>query len=136
MHTLLVLNISIIAGFTLLLGLWTSLVRGQSKAIYHGADRDPASSIAKAQRAHGNASEYAGILIGLFIATGLIYQDRDLGLAITLLVSSLTIARLIHAFGFLTCKSLDQINVFKAIGALITYVAGTALAIMLVLKAL
>ena len=45
----------------------------------YGASLEPTSAMAKAQRAHGNAAEYAALLIGLFLLVGFAYQGRDLG---------------------------------------------------------
>lgn len=136
MHTLLLVCVSILVILTLALGFLTSLVRGGSKTIYYNAPLDPASMMAKAQRAHGNAAEYAALLGVLFIATGFAYAGRDLGLFVTSLVIALTAARVVHAAGFLVCKTLEKPHLFKAVGALVTYLGGIALAGLVLSRAL
>lgn len=136
MHTTITLCSALLGALVLLLAFWTSIVRGQSKEIAYGATKDPESRMFKAERAHGNSAEYAGVLIGLFILTGLVNTGRDLGLAMTSLVIAITAARYIHALGFLTCKTLAKPHPFKAIGALVTYLGGLALCMMLVVQAL
>ncbi len=134
MHTTIILCSALLGALVLLLAFWTSVVRGQSNEIAYGASKDPESRMFKAERAHGNSAEYAGVLIGLFVLTGLVYTGRDLGLLMTSLVIAITAARYIHALGFLTCKTLDKPHAFKAIGALVTYLGGIALCVMLAVK--
>ena len=136
MHTTIILCSVLLGALVLLLAFWTSIVRGQSKIIAYGEASDPESAMLKAQRAHGNSAEYAGVLIGLFVLTGFVYAGRDLGLGMTSLVIAITAARFIHAIGFLTCKTLAEPHPLKAIGALVTYLGGLALCIMLAVKAL
>lgn len=127
---------ALIIMLTLGLAFWTSIQRGLSREVYHCAVLDPASGMAKAQRAHGNAAEYAGVLIGLFLITGFAYQGRDLGMTVTGLVVAITLARFIQAIGLLTCKTLERIHPLKVIGSSLTYVCGLALAIMVIVRAL
>jgi uncharacterized membrane protein YecN with MAPEG domain len=101
------------------LGVWTSIQRSVGdKIVYYGQPLDPSSSLAKAQRAHGNATEYAGAVTALFL--------------LCLVMIAITGARYLHAFGFLTCKTLSTPHWAKAIGALVTYVAGIALCLFLI----
>ena len=113
---------------TLLLAFWTSIQRGSSKTIAYGAALDPASAMAKAQRAHGNAAEYAALLIGLFLVVGFAYQGRDLGSVVSWTMIAVTVSRFLHALGILTCETLEKPHVFKMIGALVTYLGGLLLA--------
>jgi uncharacterized membrane protein YecN with MAPEG domain len=136
MHTTLIICSAALVVLTLLLGFWTSITRGRTKTIAYGAATDPAGPMMKAQRAHGNASEYAALLIGLFILTGFAYTGRDLGLTVTGLVIAVTLSRFLHALGFLVCKTLEKPHPMKAIGALVTYLGGIALAVMVIFKAL
>ncbi|MEL6569607.1 MAG: MAPEG family protein [Pseudomonadota bacterium] len=119
---------------TLLLAFWTSIQRGRSGIIAYNAPLDPASGMAKAQRAHGNAAEFSALLIGLFLITSVVYQGRDLGLAVTSLVVAITVARWLSAIGFLACETLERPHILKAIGALVTYIGGLALTIMTAVK--
>lgn len=134
MHLTLILCSAALVILTLLLAFWTSLQRGSSKTIDYNALLDPTSNMAKAQRAHGNCAEYAALLIGLFVITGFAYEGRDLGLTVTILAIAITVSRFIHALGFLTCSTLEKPHAFKAIGALVTYLGGLALTVMVILK--
>jgi uncharacterized protein len=121
---------------TLLLAFWTSIQRGSSKTIAYGAPLDPTSAMAKAQRAHGNAAEYAALLIGLFLVVGFAYQGRDLGGLVTWTIIAVTVSRFLHAVGFLICETLEKPHALKAIGALVTYLGGLLLAGLVISKAL
>ena len=119
---------------TLLLAFWTSVQRGSSRVIAHGAPLDPTSAMAKAQRAHGNAAEYAALLIGLFLVVGFAYEGRDLGGLVTWTIVAVTVSRLVHAIGFLICETLEKPHILKALGALVTYGGGLLLAVMAIIK--
>ncbi len=121
---------------TLLLAFWTSIQRGSSKTIAYGAPLDPTSAMAKAQRAHGNAAEYAALLVGLFLVVGFAYQGRDLGGLVTWSIIVVTVSRFLHAIGFLICETLEKPHALKAIGALVTYLGGLLLAGLVISKAL
>ena len=121
---------------TLLLAFWTSMQRGSSKTIAYGAPLEPSSAMAKAQRAHGNAAEYAALLIGLFLITGFAYQGRDLGGLVMWTMIAVTVSRFLHALGFLICKTLEKPHVLKMIGALVTYLGGLLLAGLVISKAI
>ena len=134
MHITLILCSAALVILTLLLAFWTSIQRGASSTIAYGAPLAPTSAMAKAQRAHGNSAEYAALFIGLFVITGFAYAGRDLGLAVTSLVVAITVSRFVHALGFLTCATLEKPHVFKALGAIVTYLGGLALAIIVIVK--
>ncbi|MEO0467014.1 MAG: MAPEG family protein [Pseudomonadota bacterium] len=107
------------------LGFWVSLQRSQGeRVIFHGAPLDPTSGLAKAQRAHGNASEYAGAITALFLLCSLTGRE---GAIVASLMIAITAARYLVAFGFLTCKTLEKPHWAKAVGALVTYVGGIVL---------
>ena len=92
--------------------------------------------MAKAQRAHGNAAEYAALLIGLFLLVGFAYQGRDLGGLVMWTLIAVTVSRFLHALGFLICETLEKPHVLKMIGALVTYVGGLVLAALVISKAI
>lgn len=125
--TILICSAALIA-MTLLLAFWTSLQRGASKTIAYNAPLDPASGMAKAQRAHGNAAEYAAMLVGLFLVVGFAYEGRDLGALVSYTIIAVTAARFVHALGFLMCATLEKPHALKAIGAIVTYIGGLMLA--------
>lgn len=134
MHMTIILCSAALVILTLLLAFWTSIQRGASKTIAYGAPLDPTSGMAKAQRAHGNASEYAALLIGLFVIVGFAYQGRDLGALVAYTIIAVTVSRLLHALGFLLCETLEKPHALKAIGALVTYIGGILLAVLAVIK--
>ena len=136
MHTTILICSAVLVILTLALAFWTSLQRGASKTIAYNAPLEPTSAMAKAQRAHGNAAEYAGLLIALFVIVGFAYQGRDLGMVAGYTIIAVTVARILHAIGFLTCASLERPHVLKSIGALVTYVGGILLAGLVISKAL
>ena len=119
-----------------LLGFWVSIQRSTGdKVIYHGETLSPESGLAKAIRAHGNASEYAGVIIGLILATIMIVTMTEEGqwpIWTTYTIIAVTAARWLHALGCLSCKTLAKPHPLKAIGAIVTYLGGAALAIGLV----
>ncbi|MEP1144127.1 MAG: MAPEG family protein [Henriciella sp.] len=129
MHTTILICSASLVILTLLLAFWTSVQRGSSKTIAYNAPLEPTSGMAKAQRAHGNAAEYAALLIALFLVVGFAYEGRDLGGLVTWTIIAVTVSRLVHAIGFLTCKTLEAPHILKALGALVTYGGGLLLAV-------
>lgn len=136
MHAIILICSASLVILTLVLAFWTSLQRGSSKVIAYGAPLEPTSAMAKAQRAHGNAAEYAALLIGLFVIVGFAYSGRDLGGVVTWTIIAITVARVLHAIGFLICKTLEAPHPLKAVGALVTYLGGIILAGMVIAKSL
>ncbi|MHA7900521.1 MAG: MAPEG family protein [Henriciella sp.] len=134
MHITIILCSASLVILTLLLAFWTSVQRGSSKTIAYGATLDPSSGMAKAQRAHGNAAEYAALLIGLFLIVGFAYEGRDLGGLVMWTIVAVTVSRLVHAIGFLICETLEKPHILKALGALVTYAGGLLLAAMAIIK--
>ena len=136
MHTTILICSASLVILTLLLAFWTSVQRGSSNIIAYDAPSEPASAMAKAQRAHGNSAEYAGLLIALFLVTGFAYAGRDLGGLVLWTIVAVTVSRFIHALGFLICGTLEKPHILKALGALITYLGGLLLAGLVISKAL
>ena len=134
MHTTVLICSAVLIMLTLLLAFWVSLERLRSKTIAYDAALDPTSSMAKVQRAHGNAAEYAALLVGLFFLVGFAYSGRDLGLLVTSLIIAVTAARVIHAAGFIICETLEKPHALKAIGATVTYLGGLALVVLSISK--
>ena len=134
MHTTILICSAALIAMTLMLAFWTSIQRGASKTIAYNAPLDPASSMAKAQRAHGNAAEYTAMLVGLFLIVGFAYAGRDLGALVSYTIIAVTAARLLHALGFLICGTLEKPHALKAIGALVTYVGGLLLVGLVIAK--
>ena len=86
---------------------------------------DPADRMYIAQRAHGNAAEYVPTLIGLLIVCSVLTD----GWWIDALSVAALAARVLHAVGMLTAKTLAGHGPVRDIGAMGTYVAGIALGV-------
>jgi len=127
MHSTILICAAGLVILTLLLAFWTSVQRGSSNTISYNAPLEPTSAMAKAQRAHGNAAEYAALLIGLFLVVGFAYQGRDLGGLAMWTIIVVTASRVVHALGFIFCATLEKPHILKAIGALGTYAGGPLL---------
>ena len=136
MHSTVIVCSAILVLLTLALALWTSIRRTSSNIIAYGTPLDPASAMAKAQRAHGNAAEYAGLLIGLFLIVGLAYEGRDLGALVTWTMIAVTLSRIVHAIGFLVCATLEKPHLLKVTGSVVTYIGGALLAVQAIGKSL
>ena len=126
MNTILLACSASLVLLTLLLAFWTSMQRGASRTIAYGVQLEPTSSMAKAQRAHGNTAEYAGLLIALFVVLDLATPTVPGWLAWTAV--AITVSRVLAAIGFLTGPTLAKPHIFKMIGALVTYVGGMVMA--------
>jgi uncharacterized membrane protein YecN with MAPEG domain len=90
------------------------------------ASTDPTNPLFIAIRAHGNAAEYVPTLMVLFLLAG---ARSPLWIALPLMIIA-TLARLLHAYGMLRASSLAARNAPREIGALGTYAAGVALAVV------
>lgn len=117
---------AILAAMLFLLGGNVSRMRGvQAKAGGPQLPTDPADRLFIAIRAHGNASEYVPTLIVLFLLVG---ARGPAAVAIPLIIGA-TLARLLHAYGMLTARSLASRSMLREAGAVGTYLFGVALAI-------
>ena len=86
---------------------------------------DPADRMYIAQRAHGNASEYVPTLAVLIVVCALLTTGWWID---TLAVAALA-ARLLHAVGMLTAKTLAGHGPVRDLGAMGTYATGIALGV-------
>lgn len=135
MHTTLIICAAALGLLVFALGFNVSMARVRTRDA-HSAGSEPTGRLMKAVRAHANASEYIGVIIALFVVTALVYQGRDLGLTMSIFVIGVTVARFVHAFGMLTCKTLAEPNLFRFIGAFFTFTFGFLLSGLLLAKAL
>jgi uncharacterized membrane protein YecN with MAPEG domain len=87
--------------------------------------QDPTNKLFIAVRAHGNAAEYVPILVVLFLLVGARSPEW---LAIPMIIAA-TLARLLHAYGMLSSRSLAAPTMAREIGAGATYVLGLGLAV-------
>jgi uncharacterized protein len=134
MNTFIISSVAVLGMLVAALGAWVTTVRVRTKVMYHGERMDPHSQIAKAVRAHGNAAEYAGMLMGLYLATGLVYGAAALDTWVATVIVGVTAARYLGAIGFLICETLEKIHPLKALAAVCTYGGSLALAINVLLK--
>ena len=86
---------------------------------------DPADRLFIAQRAHGNAAEYIPTLIGLLIVCSTLTDSWWLD-AVAVVA---TAARILHAVGLLTAKTMATHGPVRDAGAMFTYLSGLALGI-------
>jgi uncharacterized membrane protein YecN with MAPEG domain len=93
---------------------------------------DPADRMFIAQRAHGNASEYVPTLIGLLIVCSLLTD----GWWLDALAIAAVAARLLHAVGMLTTKTLASHGPMRDTGATFTYLSGVALGVTAIVAVL
>jgi hypothetical protein len=91
------------------------------------APNDPADSLYKAIRAHGNAIEYIPTLLVLFVLDAARAPSWTL-----VFVVGATLARLAHAVGMLSTPTLAKSTPLRVAGASGTYLFGFALAVTLV----
>lgn len=134
MNTVIVSSVAALAVLVAALGAWVTTVRVRTTVMYHGERMDPRSQIAKAVRAHGNAAEYAGMLMALYLVTSLVQRDAPLDTWVVIVIVGVTAARYLGAIGFLTCQTLEKIHPLKALAAMCTYGGTLALAINVLLK--
>jgi uncharacterized protein len=117
---------ALLAAMLFLLGFNVSRLRGvTAKAGGSQFPSDPASPLLIAIRAHGNAAEYIPVLIVLFLLVG---ARSPAVVAIPLIVGA-TLARLLHAYGLLSARSLAAETGPRVTGAVGTYLFGVALAV-------
>ncbi len=86
---------------------------------------DPTDALLIAIRAHGNAAEYVPTLIGLLV----VCSTLTAGWWLETLAIVAAVARVLHAVGMLTAKSLAEHGPVRDVGAMFTYLAGLSLAI-------
>lgn len=121
-----VLGVAVLGAMLFLLGFNVSRMRGVTAKVGGSqAPTDPASPLLIAQRAHGNATEYVPVLAVLFLVVGF---GSPAGVAIPLIAGAV-LARLVHAYGMLTARSLAQESIGRMAGAMGTYLFGVALAV-------
>ena len=86
---------------------------------------DPADRMFIAQRAHGNASEYVPTLAVLIVVCATLTS----GWWLNALAIAAVAARVLHALGMLTAKTLASHGPVRDTGALGTYLTGVALGV-------
>jgi len=125
MSTIVITSIALMGILVFALGANVTRYRAMRGATGNQMPSDPADRMLIAQRAHGNASEYVPTLIGLLIVCATLTDGWWLD---TLAVVAVA-ARLVHALGMLTSKTLATHGPLRDAGAMFTYLSGIALGI-------
>lgn len=113
------------------LGMWVSINRGRTKTAV-GLPTDPTHPLLKAARAHGNAVEYIPTLLLLTLALLQLLP----GMLTMWLVVLATLGRFLHAAGMLMCRSLEDSHPLRVVGAASTYLLGTVMAVLVIVRVL
>jgi uncharacterized protein len=124
--TIAIICTGILAALLFVLGWNVSFMRGVTARA--GGDQfseNPTSQMHIAIRAHGNAAEYVPALMVLFLLVG----ARSPAVVSIPLILGATAARLVHAVGLLTSKTLAAPTMPRLAGAAGTYLFGLGLAI-------
>lgn len=92
---------------------------------------DPSDALLIAQRAHGNAAEYVPTLVVLLLV-GAALSD---GWWVAVLALAALAARVLHAVGMLTGRSLAAHGPLRDAGAVGTYLTGIVLGVTVIVAA-
>ena len=104
------------------LGFAVSLTRGRTNTTA-GSSGDPADGLHKAVRAHGNTSEYVGMLAVLILVLG----SREPSTWGIISMIGATVSRYLLAAGILLSSTLEKPHPLRFVGALGTYLFGLGL---------
>jgi uncharacterized membrane protein YecN with MAPEG domain len=118
--------IALLAALVFVLGANVSRLRGSAATQAPTALDDP---LFVAIRAHGNAAEYVPTLAVLILLAG----SRNPTTWMLAVIVVATAARFIHAIGVLAAGDMGRPAPLRMIGAILTYVAGLALAVAAIL---
>lgn len=125
MSTISVVCIALMGILLFLLGANVTRHRAQRGATGNQMPTDPADRMFIAQRAHGNAAEYVPTLIVLIIVCSTLTD----GWWLDTLAITAAAARITHAVGMLTSKTLASHGPVRDSGAMFTYLSGVALGV-------
>ena len=124
-----VLCASLLALLLFGLGLYVSVLRGRTNTVSYfsvPSRNETKTPLARAQRAQGNTSEYVPMLALLILFAG---GQPTVESWWVWCMLGIVLVRFAIAGAFIWGKPLDESDVVRAIGALLTYVLGSALAI-------
>ena len=127
------LSVGLMGFLVFLLGINVSRERRSVTVTQHEAEADPRSPLRRAIRAHGNCIEYVPMLSLMILALGL--RMPILPWWIAALMITAVVARYIHAVGILTGESVHSATPLKQIGAVGTYLTGSILSVILIIRA-
>lgn len=122
--------IALLALLVFVLGAKVTMARATSGTFYGGAE-DPEGPLYQAQRAHGNAIEYAPILAIAMLA--LAQSAQPTWVLVFMVVA--TAFRYLHAAGILFPGTMAKANPMRFFGAVGTYVSGMVLGCALLIQA-
>ena len=123
--------IALLALLTISLGFYVSSCRAKNNVIYAYQDK-PTDPLYKAIRAHGNSCEYVPIIALLIYILGSMNPAAWMVWCMVLA----TVSRFLIVWGILGFASLEKPNIGRFLGAMGTYIFGTALCVALLLKVL
>ncbi len=111
------------------LGLGVSLLRGRT-ATGSGYKDDPTDPLYKMVRAHGNTAEFAPMLAVLILYLGTTAPATW----ILWTIAIVTLARYLIVIGILLSPTLSEPHPLRFAGALLTYVGGVVLCVVMLLQ--
>ena len=123
--------IALLGLLVILLGFNVSMARGSTKTIYGGKE-NPEGKLYKAQRAHGNTTEYAPILAVMMLVLSQASQPSW----VIWSMAFATFFRYLFAAGILLPSTMSKPNPMRFLGALGTYITGLALVAALIIQAI
>ncbi|MEH6519464.1 MAG: MAPEG family protein [Halioglobus sp.] len=113
------------------LGFNVAITRAKLGVLY-GGEADPESKLYKAQRAHGNTTEYAPILAVLIFALGQSSQPSW----VTIAMVAVTFFRYLFVLGILAPATMNKVNPMRLVGSLGSFLSGFALIAALLIQAI
>lgn len=131
-ETLTLVSVAVLGLLVFLLGANVTRHRAQRGATGSQMPTDPSDRLLIAQRAHGNAAEYAPMLAVLIVVAGALTD----GWWVSTLAVVAVLARLLHAVGMLRSTTLAAHGPLRDAGALGTYLTGIALGVTVLVAAL
>ena len=122
--TVAVTCVALLSLLLIVLGFVVSANRGKSNILF-GFEDNPADSLYKAVRAHGNTVEYVPILAILMLYLG----STSPAAWVSWVMIAVTIARYLIVVGIIFPASMEKPNPMRFIGALVTYLGGLGLVV-------
>lgn len=121
--------IALLGALVIGLGLYVTICRGKTNTITGGID-EADNILNKAMRAHGNTIEFAPMLAVLIYALGMMRPDVWVVWCMILV----TLSRYLIVAGLIFPQTMAKPNPMRFLGALGTYLFGTALCVALIMK--
>lgn len=125
MNTTVLVCLALMGLLVFVLGANVTRLRATRGATGDQAPTDPTDRLLIAVRTHGNAAEYVPTLMVLVVLCATLAE----GWWVTALAVAALVARLLHALGMLTARTLATHGPLRDAGAMGTYLVGAALAV-------